>query len=222
MLGPAKSIALLGLSGVILDGLGGLYLAYNLLGGKRGPLRQLSRVLTYSAIFGLGYGITLGLAFGLAGALVSGPTVDYQLRRRAKEIKPTRIEWVLTSSGRGLSFGIAGWMAVGRDFGVAFSVLTTIAMIITYELGFGTNTYRAYVRPRLDRRLALAGTIRGMLIGLAGFVSGAIVQRPEALLYYYCNTRSVKPRDIRLRIAIVRMVGGQSAKNNDSCFLPAK
>jgi hypothetical protein len=32
-------IPILSLAGVILDALGGLYLAYDLLGGKRGPLR---------------------------------------------------------------------------------------------------------------------------------------------------------------------------------------
>ena len=76
MLSRPQLIPLLSLTGVVLDALGGLYLAYDLLGGKRGPLRLLSRVLTYSAIFGLGYGATLGLWFGLAGALVSGPSIE--------------------------------------------------------------------------------------------------------------------------------------------------
>ena len=89
----SRSIALLSLGGVVvLDALGGLYLAYDLLGSKRGPLRRLTRLLTNSAIFGLGYGITLGLAYGAAGALVSGPLVDYELRRRARQIEPMRAE----------------------------------------------------------------------------------------------------------------------------------
>src|ERR1700685_1812460 len=103
--GP-ELIALLSLTGVVLDALGGLYLAYDLLGGKRGLLRLLSRVLTYSAIFGLGYGVTLGLWFGLAGALISGPSVEYQLLRRAQGIDPSRVEWLSVAIARGLSFGI--------------------------------------------------------------------------------------------------------------------
>lgn len=82
-LSATRVVPLLSLTGVVLDALGGLYLAYDLLGGKDGPLRPLSRLLTYSAILGLGYGATLGLGFGLAGALVSGPTIQYELRRRA-------------------------------------------------------------------------------------------------------------------------------------------
>ena len=57
---------------MVLNALGGLYLAYELLGAKRGPLRLLSRVFTYSAIFGLGYAAMLGLWFGLSGAFVLG------------------------------------------------------------------------------------------------------------------------------------------------------
>jgi hypothetical protein len=108
----AKGIALVSLIGVVIEALGGLYLAYDFLGARHGPLRHLSRVLTYSAIFGLGYGITLGSAFGMAGALVSGPTTDYELRRRARQIQPGRPEWIPTSVVRGISFGSAGSIAV--------------------------------------------------------------------------------------------------------------
>ena len=183
LFGTAKSIALVSLIGVVINALGGLYLAYDLLGAKHGPLRHLSRLLTYSAIFGLGYGITLGSAFGIAGALVSGPTTDFELRRRARQIDPARLEWISTSVVRGISFGIAGWIAVNPDFGIAFGALTALAMIIIYELGFGTNTYRSYKKPRFERRVAAAGIIRGSLIGLAGVLGGAIARERGALWY---------------------------------------
>ena len=63
-------VSLLSLVGVVLNALGGLYLAYDLLGAKRGPLRLLARLFTYSAILGLGYGVLLGLWFGLDGAFL--------------------------------------------------------------------------------------------------------------------------------------------------------
>ncbi len=176
-------IPLLSLTGVVRDALGGLYLAYDLLGGKRGPLRLLSRLLTYSAIFGLGYGVTLGLWFGLAGALVSGPSIEIQILRRAQGIDPSRTEWALMALIRGLSFGIAGWLTVGHDFGIAFGILCALTMHIAYEFGFGTNVYRVYQRPQLQRRLLVAGVIRGAMVGLAGAVSGALTGRSEALLY---------------------------------------
>jgi hypothetical protein len=176
-------VPLLSITGVVLDGLGGLYLAYELLGGKHGPLRVFSRLLTYSAIFGLGYGATLGSWFGLTVALVSAPAIEYQLTRRARQIAPSNIEWVSAALLHGLSLGVAAWLTVGRDFGITFGALCVLAMHITYDIGFVTNLYRAYRRPRVDRGMALAGTVRGILIGVAGVVSGAITRPPNAFLH---------------------------------------
>jgi hypothetical protein len=183
LLSRPQLIPLLSLTGVVLDALGGLYLAYDLLGGKRGPLRLLSRLLTYSAIFGLGYGATLGLWFGLAGALVLGPTVEYQFFKRSRGIDPSRSEWAFTATLRGLSFGVAGWLAVGHYFGIGFGVLCTLAVYVTSEFGLIPHVVRPYQKPQLHRGLLVPGIIRGMMIGLAGAVSGALTGRPEALLY---------------------------------------
>ncbi|HTT77724.1 MAG TPA: hypothetical protein VMF50_17300 [Candidatus Binataceae bacterium] len=178
-----KAIPLLALIGVVLDALGGLYLAYDLLGGERGPLRALSRLLTYSAIFGLGFGLTLGGWFGLAGAVGMAPTFEMQLARRARGIAPTRREWIMGAFLRGLAFGAAGWLAVGHDFGIAFGLLSGAAMHITYELGYGTTQYRSYQRPRIERKTVTGAILRGVGIGLAGVFSGAVTGRPEAFLY---------------------------------------
>src|SRR5712691_2379633 len=59
-------VALISIIGSSLDVLGALYLAYDLLGGEHGPLRTLTRAVTYGALFGTGYGLALGPVFGLA------------------------------------------------------------------------------------------------------------------------------------------------------------
>jgi hypothetical protein len=180
---PAQFIPLLSLTGVVLNALGGLYMAYDLLGAKHGPLRLISRLLTYCAIFGLGYAAMLGPWFGIAGVIVMGPTIEYQLWRRARGLQPTNPEWTAMATLRGLAFGFAGWLSVGRDFGIAFGILSAVVMHLAYEFGLGTNAYRAYQRPRLEGRLVRGGLIRGVLVGLAGVVSGAITGRSEALLH---------------------------------------
>ena len=176
-------VPLLSLTGVVLNALGGLYLAYDLLGAKHGPLRLLSRLFTYSAIFGLGYAATLGLWFGIAGAFVMGPTMEYQLWRRSRGILPSNLEWAAMAALRGFAFGTAGWLAVGRDFGLAFGVLSAIAMHLAYASGFGTNAYRIYERPRIEGAILRGDIVRGVLIGLAGVIGGAMTGRSEALLH---------------------------------------
>jgi hypothetical protein len=176
-------VPLLSLTGVVLTALGGLYLAYDLLGSKQGPLRMLSRLFTYSAIFGLGYAAMLGLWFGLAGAFVMGPLIEYQLWRRARGIPPSNSEWVAMATLRGFAFGAAGWLAVGHDFGLAFGALSAIAMHLSYASGFGTTMYRIYQRPRIERSILLGSFVRGLMIRLAGAIGGAIAGRSEAFLH---------------------------------------
>ena len=121
--------------------------------------------------------------FGLAGALAFGPAVEFQLARRARGVKASSGEWAVAAAIRGLSFGTAGWLTVGRNFGIAFGILSAFAMHISYKFGLGTNTYRIYQKPQLERRLVGGGIVRGGLIGIAGVVGGALTGRSEAFLY---------------------------------------
>src|SRR2546423_14543113 len=67
-------IAAISVIGITLDLMGGIYLAYDLLGGKHGPLRTLTRGVTYGLFFGVGLGLPLGQAFGIAGGVALGIT----------------------------------------------------------------------------------------------------------------------------------------------------
>jgi hypothetical protein len=60
-----RALAGITLFGMALDGLGSLYLPYDLLGGNRGPLRILARAVTYGLIFTCVYTPLLGFRFGL-------------------------------------------------------------------------------------------------------------------------------------------------------------
>src|SRR6201993_2478314 len=98
-------IAAVSISGIFLDVLGGLYLAYDLLGGQHGPLRLLTRVVTYSIVFGVGYGLGLGLFFGMASGAATGITVAIDLRRAAYRHDHYPLRWEAAFSAiRGFAF----------------------------------------------------------------------------------------------------------------------
>ena len=80
-------IPVLSLTGVILDALGGLYLAYDLLGGKKGPLRTITKSISYGVMFGIIYGLPLGRWFGLAGLVVSGPGTEPRNRTPGSSLR---------------------------------------------------------------------------------------------------------------------------------------
>src|SRR5215469_8564582 len=77
-------IALISIIGSSLDVLGAMYLAYDLLGGEHGPLRTLTRLVTYGALFGTGYGVALGPVFGLASGVAHGVTLAWEYSRASR------------------------------------------------------------------------------------------------------------------------------------------
>src|SRR5215471_2897397 len=78
------TVALVSIVGSSLDLVGALYLAYDLLGGEHGPLRTLTRGVTYGVIFGTGYGLALGPVFGLASGMAHGITLGWEFSRAAR------------------------------------------------------------------------------------------------------------------------------------------
>src|ERR1700752_1849513 len=75
------TLALISIIGSSLDVLGALYLAYDLLGGEHGPLRPLSRGVTYGVLYGGGYGLVLGPVFGIAAGVAHGITLAWEFSR---------------------------------------------------------------------------------------------------------------------------------------------
>src|SRR6202021_3157815 len=63
------TVAVVSITGTCLDVLGSLYLAYDLLGGQHGPLRLLTRAVTYAVVFGLGYGLAWVFFFGCVSGI---------------------------------------------------------------------------------------------------------------------------------------------------------
>src|SRR4051812_12753369 len=87
------TLALICIIGSSLDVLGAMYLAYDLLGGEHGPLRTLTRAVTYGALFGTGFGVALGPIFGLASGVAHGLTLAWEYARAARR-RPKPGFWV--------------------------------------------------------------------------------------------------------------------------------
>src|SRR5262249_55227477 len=120
------TLAVISIVGSSLDCLGALYLAYDLLGGEHGPLRTLTRAVTYGILFTAGYGLALGAFFGVASGIAHGITLAWEFSRRAKPDFENRM-WrdFLSSAGRGIGFGAGAAQLYGWQFGTAFGILST-------------------------------------------------------------------------------------------------
>jgi len=175
------TLALVSIIGSSLDVLGALYLAYDLLGGEHGPLRTLTRAVTYGALYGAGYGLALGPVFGLMSGVAHGITLAWEYSRASRnEGKPGFWIDVAMSGIRGCGFGLGAWHLFGARFGIAFGLLSTAGQSVAYRMGIRpTIDYKPATRPRITRLQLLAAANRTVGYTVTGYVSSLIAQHRE-------------------------------------------
>jgi hypothetical protein len=178
------TLALVSIVGSSLDVLGALYLAYDLLGGEHGPLRTLTRGVTYGALFGTGYGLAFGPIFGLASGAAHGITLAWEYSRASRH-RPKPGFWydAAMSAIRGAGFALGAAHLYGIAFGATFGVLSTIGQVIFYRVGIRpTIDYQPAARPRLTRHQLLGVLNRTVGYAFAGYISALVAhQRTTAL-----------------------------------------
>jgi len=175
------TLALISIIGNSLDVLGALYLAYDLLGGEHGPLRTLTRAVTYGVLFGTGYGLALGPVFGVVSGAAHGITLGWEYSRASRR-QPPQGFWLDTamSAIRGCGFGLGAAYLFSAPFGITFGALSTGGQTIAYRLGIRpTIDYKPATRPRLTRTQLFAALNRTIGYTATGYVSSLIAQQRE-------------------------------------------
>ena len=171
------TVATVSAAGICLDVFGGLYLAYDLLGGKYGPLRLLTRMVTYSIVFGLGFGLGLGLVFGAVAGPATGITIALELQRTGHRGDHYPLPWEIAFSAiRALGFGIVLYPMMGIVYAATFAALVTAGPVFAYARGIRPGMdYAVSRRPRFTPRQFRATLIRTLGYMLAALISSAVV-----------------------------------------------
>jgi len=178
------TLAVICIAGSSLDVLGTLYLAYDLLGGEHGPLRTLTRGVTYFVLFGVGYGLGMGVMFGIVSGAAHGITLAWELSRASRS-RPKPGFWHDTamSAIRGAGFAIGAGYLYGPVFGVSFGALSTLGQAAAYRIGIRpTMDYQPAARPRLTRHQFLATVNRTAGYAIAGGISALVAHRAGEVL----------------------------------------
>jgi hypothetical protein len=164
-----RTLAAIALSGTALNLLGGLYLTYDLFGGKHGPLRTLTRAVTYGVLFFLGYVVLLPVSFSILAALGTGTTLAIEFARAGRGTRATRSAEALASVARSAAYGLGSAWLFGWRFGVTFGVLTALGQIAAYRMGF---TPAMITRGQLAWSKHILGVVNRMIgYALAGLIS---------------------------------------------------
>lgn len=170
------TLALVSIVGNSLDLLGALYLAYDLLGGEHGPLRTLTRAVTYGALYGTAYGLVGGPVFGLITGIAHGLTLSWEFSRASRNLPKPGL-WVdsTMSAIRGVGFGVGAAWTLGWRFGITFGALSTFGQILAYQVGIRpTAEYKPALRPRVTRFQILTAANRTVGYGVAGYLSSLV------------------------------------------------
>jgi hypothetical protein len=187
-------LAAISIAGAVCDLMGGLFLAYDLLGGSHGPLRTLTRVVTYTLFFCLGYGlpfslvigplkaIELALIVGLGLGAILGLEYAHALRDKARGLHHRYDGWMpfLFGALRGAAFGLAGAVLITPVFGLLFGILSAAGLVTVYAFQLSpTAAYQTNNRLKIRARELLASALRGLATALAG-VLAALLSRSNA------------------------------------------
>jgi hypothetical protein len=175
------TVAVISIIGSSIDVLGALYLAYDLLGGEHGPLRTLTRAVTYGVLFGTGYGIAMGPVFGLTSGVAHGVTLGWEYSRASRH-QPQQGFWLdlAMSAIRGCGFALGSWYLFGGRFGIMFGVFSTFGQAIAYQFGIRpTVGYKPATRPVVTRLQMLSAANRTVGYSVAGYLSSLVAQHRE-------------------------------------------
>ncbi|MGI8562629.1 MAG: hypothetical protein ACR2MZ_03580 [Candidatus Dormibacter sp.] len=161
-------LAWLGVLGVAFDLMGGLYLAYDLLGGPRGPLRTIMRAATYAVVFGAFYTAGLFAPFGPIAGVGLGILLGVEFGLRRGETVS-----LLFAVARGAVFGVAGWALNGARFGLLLGVITAVGLLIVYRLRFSVaRDYPSENGTRFRLEVARAQAVRASVTAVAALIAG--------------------------------------------------
>jgi hypothetical protein len=173
-----KLIAEGNLIGMGIGAVGGLFLAYDLLGGKHGPLRTIARATGYALFFFVGYASVIGFQYACVGSVGLGLILAVEFSYAAKNANPSaapRYRVVVFGFARGIVLGLAAMTVAGVAFGATFGLLSGTVLAGQYLLGFApSNDYRAHIKPRISAHNLLASLLRAVSVAIAGTLSGLL------------------------------------------------
>jgi hypothetical protein len=114
----------------------GNLLAYDLLGGEKGILRVLIRIVNYSIIVGLVYGLVFGLRFAIVAGIGLGTAIGLQLANAAKGNQETKHLTLMLAMIRAFSIGLASSFVVPLNMAFVFFLAVLAAGLVLPYLGF--------------------------------------------------------------------------------------
>lgn len=172
-----RVVAEAALAGMGLDLIGGFYLAYDLLGGKHGPLRTLARTAGYIALFFIGYFVLLGLWYALIASIGMGILLitEFGVASQSKDKPSGRIVPIVFGLLRGLVIGLAASTIAGFRFAAAFGLISGAGLVALSLARYSpADDYELKANLHVSRRKLQATVWRAVIIAAAGVIAALL------------------------------------------------
>ncbi len=157
------------LLGMACDLIGGLYLAYDLLGGTKGPLSTLTRVVNYCLMMFLCFLFPLGIKFALIASIGLGTAFGLHVERVCRQQKETLLFLAGVGIVRALAVALAIWLEGMHTVAIIAAPIIFIASIILPKFNISPAAiFQNHGRPQLQKKQLIISAVLG---GLTLFAS---------------------------------------------------
>jgi hypothetical protein len=162
--------------GMIFDVLGGLYLAYEVLGaGSDGYLRRITRIANYSVIETLILLLLMGPKFALVAGIGMGGAVGWHIDRIAHSKPDTLLFLACLGLLRAIAVSSALCIVGHQHFAVfVFFLLIVISIVLPRFNVSPAAFYEVGVRPQLKKEQLIIAVLFGAIAGGAALMGSYI------------------------------------------------
>lgn len=177
--------AIITVIGMTCDVMGGLYLAYDLLGGENGPLCLLTKIVNYSALMILILLFPMGLKFALIAGFGLGAALGLHLDRAGKNLPDTNKFLFALALIRAAALGLAILTSGNFELALIVSVGVMILSMVLPKLGLSPAAiYHSAAIPKLRVRQLFVALFIGSLALLLSILSVSITGGSQSMMNY--------------------------------------
>lgn len=157
------------LLGMACDLVGGLYLAYDLFGGEKGPLSTMTRLVNYSLLMIAGFIFPLGPKFALIAGIGLGTAFGLHIDRIGKGKKETFWSLVAIGTIRALAITLALYISDYKTLAFILGPAALLMSIISPKLKLTpAEFYQSDKKPHLKKaQLVIALALGGLATATA-------------------------------------------------------
>ncbi len=177
--------AVITIIGMTCDVMGGLYLAYDLLGGENGPLARLTKIVNYSVLMTLLFLGPMVLKFSLIVGCAFGTALGLHFDRVGKNIPDTNRFLLGTALLRSAAIGIAVYLKSTPVLAIVMSILVFGMSFLLPRMRISpASVYQSGKKPQLNlKQLGVAVVLAGASIA-TGMLGASITGGDQQTIHF--------------------------------------